>query len=208
VSPAGWPARLVDPAAPGGAVGARPMRLRDGAAWSDLRLRNERWLARWEAHPPGTVWDARQSAAAFHPMLRTLRRQARAGVTLPFGVTLDERLVGQVTVAHLVRGALNSAQVGYWVDETVAGRGVIPTALALVVDHCFGPVGLHRIEADVRPENTASRRVVEKLGFREEGLHRRYLHIDGDYRDHVVYALLAEDVPEGVLRRWRSVRPG
>ena len=204
----GWPAELVDLTAPGGVVGARPLRLRDGSAWSELRLRNERWLRRWEAHPPGTVWDARQSAAAFHPMLRQLRRQARAGVTLPFGVTVDDRLVGQVTVAHVVRGALNSAQVGYWVDEAVAGRGVIPTALALVVDHCFDTVGLHRIEADVRPESAASRRVVEKLGFHEEGLRRRYLLIDGDYRDHVAYALPAEDVPEGLLRRWRSARRG
>jgi ribosomal-protein-alanine N-acetyltransferase len=79
---------------------------------------------------------------------------------------------------------------------------VLPTALALVLDHCFGPVGLHRVEADVRPENAASRRVVDKLGFREEGLRRRYLFIDEQWRDHISYALLREDVPEGVLRRY------
>ena len=202
----GWPARLVEQT-PVGAVEVRPLRLRDGAAWAELRTRNEAWLAPWEAHAPGTRWSARHSAASYGPLLRALRRQARQGVTLPFAVTVDGRLAGQVTVGNVVRGALNSAYVGYWVDRAVAGRGVTPTAVALVVDHCFGPVGLHRVEADVRPENAASRRVVEKLGFREEGLHRRYLHIDGDYRDHVVYALLREDVPEGVLRRWRATRP-
>ena len=109
------------------------------------------------------------------------------------------RLAGQVTVSSVVRGAFDAGSVGYWVDERVAGRGVLPTALALVADHCFGPVGLHRLEANVRPENTASRRAVEKLGFREEGLHRSYLFIDEDWRDHVAYALLREDLPAGVL---------
>jgi [ribosomal protein S5]-alanine N-acetyltransferase len=203
VSAPGWPARLEE-----GPVGVRPLRLRDAGAWSDLRLRNDTWLGPWEAHSPGTTWSARESAASYGPMLRALRRQARAGVTLPFAVTVEGALVGQVTVGNVVRGALNSCHVGYWVDRAHAGRGVTPTALALVADHCFGPVGLHRVEADVRPENLASRRVVEKLGFREEGLYRRYLHIDGDYRDHVIYALLVEDVPEGVVRRWRSTRRG
>ena len=94
--------------------------------------------------------------------------------------------------------------MGYWIDESVAGRGVTPTALAMAVDHCFGVVGLHRVEASIRPENHASRRVVEKLGFREEGLRRRYLHIDGAWRDHLCYALTAEEARGGVLARWRD----
>jgi len=103
-----------------------------------------------------------------------------------------------------VRGAFNSGFVGYWVDRRVAGRAVLPTALAMVADHCFTTAGLHRLEANVRPENEASRRVMDKVGFVEEGHHRRYLAIDGDYRDHVTYALLAEDAPEGVLARLRA----
>jgi len=98
-----------------------------------------------------------------------------------------------------------SGQVGYWIDEKVAGRGVIPTALAMAVDHCFFVVGLHRIEASIRPENHASRRVVEKLGFHEEGLRRRYLHIDGAWRDHLCYAITIEDVPGGLMPRWRGI---
>ena len=81
---------------------------------------------------------------------------------------------------------------------------MVPTAVALVADHCFSVVGLHRISADVRPENAASLAVVRKLGMREEGLHRRYLHIDGAWRDHLTFALLAEDAPGGVLRRVRA----
>jgi len=104
-------------------------------------------------------------------------------------------------------GAFRSVPVGYWVASEVAGRGVMPTALALLVDHCFQTLGLHRVEANIRPENAASRRVVEKLGFREEGLHRRYLFIDGAWCDHLMYAVTAEDVPEGMVARWHARRP-
>ena len=86
----------------------------------------------------------------------------------------------------------------------MAGRGVVPTAVALVVDHLFDVARLHRVEANVRPENAASRRVVEKLGFRCEGRHERYLYIDGAWRDHLTYALVRDDVPEGLLRRLRT----
>lgn len=139
-------------------------------------------------------------------MRRALRRQARDGEALPFVVTYDGRLAGQLTIGSIVYGSLNSGYAGYWVDEAVAGRGVMPTAVALAVDHCFGAMSLHRIEANVRPENLSSRRVVEKLGFREEGVRLRYLHIDGAYRDHVCYAITAEEVPGGLLRRWRSAQ--
>jgi ribosomal-protein-alanine N-acetyltransferase len=139
-------------------------------------------------------------------MVRTLRRSASSGTALPFVVLYDGQLVGQVTIGNIVRGSLNSGYAGYWVDRQVAGRGIMPTALAVVVDHCFGPGQLHRVEANIRPENTASRRVVQKLGFREEGLRRRYLHIAGGYRDHLCYAITVEDAPEGVLARWRAAR--
>jgi [ribosomal protein S5]-alanine N-acetyltransferase len=202
----GWPATLSEEA-----VTVRPLRMRDGLAWVDIRLRNRDWLARWEATPTGVLsawdyWEARQTVSIYGQMLRRLRHQARTGTALPFGVVSGGRLVGQVTVSTIVRGAFNSGQVGYWVDQDHAGLGITPTALALVADHCFGPVGLHRIEANVRPENASSRRVMEKLGFREEGLHRRYLSIDGAYRDHICYALTTEDVPDGLVNHWRRVR--
>jgi len=200
MSAPGWPARLSH-----GLVEVRPLRSRDARQWSEVRIRNEAWLRPWEGRPPSSTpagWPDRHSTAVFAALLRSSRREARAGRALPFAVAVEGRLAGQITVNSIVRGAFDGGHVGYWVDERVAGRGVLPTALALVLDHCFGPVGLHRVEADVRPENTASRRVVDKLGFQQEGLHRRYLFIDEQWRDHVSYALLREDQPEGVLRRY------
>ncbi len=196
----GWPAVLVE-----GDVALRPFRLRDGAQWSESRLANEEWLRPWE--PPGAgSFAERNGLAAFPAMARLLRRSARAGTQLAFAIWWRERLVGQLTVGNVVRGALNGAHLGYWVDERYAGRGICPTAVALTVDHCFGPVGLHRVEVNVRPENLASCRVVEKLGFREEGMRQRYLIIDGAYRDHLCFALTTEDLPDGLLTRWRDTR--
>lgn len=203
MSAPGWPATLAD-----GPVVLRPLRLRDAPAWTEVRLSNERWLSPWEATKPDVAWSERHGAATFTPMLRALRRQARSGAAMPFFIVVDGMLAGQVTLGPIVRGAMNSASVGYWIDHRVAGRGVMPTALALLVDHSFDVAGLHRVAADIRPENTASRRVVEKLGFREEGLHQRLLFIDGAYRDHLTFAVTREEVPEGMLRRWRSVRRG
>ena len=198
----GWPASGVE-----GRVGVRPLRVRDAIAWSEARTRNEEWLAPWEGRQPGlpdSSWAERHTPAAFTAMLRVLRREARAGRCLPFGVTYDGELVGQVTVSNVVRGAFQSASIGYWVDRRVAGRAVTPTAVAIVVDHCFEQVGLHRVEANVRPENGPSLRVVEKLGFHAEGERARFLFIDGDWRDHLGFALTAGEIPEGVLRRLRS----
>jgi [ribosomal protein S5]-alanine N-acetyltransferase len=141
-------------------------------------------------------------------MRRAAVRRARAGLSVPFAVRVDGRLAGQVTVDNIVRGALRSGHLGYWVDQEVSGRGLATTAVALACDHAFGPVGLHRLQADIRPENLRSQRLVERLGFRQEGLLRRYLDIDGDWRDHLSYALLAEDVPGGVLARWRARAAG
>jgi len=107
-------------------------------------------------------------------------------------------------VSSIVRGAFDSGSVGYWVDRRFAGRGVVSTALALAVDHCFGPVGLHRVEANARPENAPSLRVLDKVGFRSEGRHLNYLFIDGAWRDHLAFALTQEDHPAGVLRRLRA----
>lgn len=196
----GWPVELAC-----GRVGLRPVHRSDAGAWIEVRQRNRRWLTPWEATAPDSRL-APQLPGVYRSMIRGLRSQGRMGVSLPWVITYDGAFVGQLTISNIVRGSLNSGHAGYWVDERVAGRGVMPTALALAVDHSFGPVGLHRIEANIRPENTASRRVVEKLGFRDEGLHARYLHINGEYRDHLCFALTVEDVPAGVLNRFRSAR--
>lgn len=198
-----WPVQLSH-----GSVLLRPLRLRDGPAWRESRLRNRAWLEPWEGAPPTAAsvpWEARHTFPVYTAMLRTHRRLARQGTSMPFGVLLEDRLVGQVTVSSIVRGAFDSATIGYWVDQDVAGRGITPTAVALVVDHCFA-VGLHRLEINIRPENDASLRVVDKLGFRPEGHHARFLYIDGDWRDHVSFALVREDLPGSLLRRFVASR--
>ena len=91
-------------------------------------------------------------------------------------------------------------------DRAVAGRNITPTAVALTIDECFSGLGLHRIEIAIRPDNQASLRVVDKLGFRQEGRAARYLHINGRWHDHLLYALTTEDAPEGVLHRLLSRR--
>jgi ribosomal-protein-alanine N-acetyltransferase len=137
-------------------------------------------------------------------MRRAVARRARLGTSVPLAIRVEGRLAGQVTVDNIVRGALRSGYLGYWIDRSVAGKGMASLAVALVCDHAFGQVGLHRLQADIRPENLPSQKLVERLGFRQEGLLRRYLDIDGDWRDHLSYALLAEDVPGGLLARWRE----
>lgn len=197
----GWPAVLRD-----GPVTLRPIRMRDSSAWVESRRRNLEWLKPWEATPPGGPGVFGMSTAVFSAMTRRLRADARHGRALPFVVLVDGKFAGQLNVAGVVRGSMESAHIGYWVDQRVAGRGVMPTGVALAVDHCFAAVGLHRIEVNIRPENVASRRVVEKLGFRDEGIRERYLHIAGDWRDHRTFALCREDVPEGLLTRWHRNR--
>ena len=137
-------------------------------------------------------------------MVRQMRSEARAGRQLPFVIELDRHFVGQVTVSNIVRGSAQFASIGYWVSESYAGRGITPRAVAMVIDHCFGPVGLHRIEVAIRPENASSLRVVEKLGITEIGFAPRFLHIDGDWRDHRLFAITQEEVPLGLVHRLES----
>lgn len=191
----GWPVVLRE-----GAVVLRPLRRRDARVWLETRARNADWLDRWEATSPEPVHGPPPS---FGEYVRTLSSHARSGSTLPFVVEHDGVLVGQLTVSGITRGSMCSASIGYWISEHVAGRGITPTAVALAVDHCFGPVGLHRVEVNIRPENAASLRVVQKLGLREEGLRERFLHIQGQWCDHRSFAITAEEVPEGLMARWR-----
>ncbi|HVK20725.1 MAG TPA: GNAT family protein [Actinokineospora sp.] len=194
----GWPARLGPLTVPAGVVEVRAPRLWDGSAWSQIRRRDQRHLENWEPSVPGT-WADRNAGLAWPGQWSALRALARRGMALPFMITVDGKLAGQITVGNVIRGSLCSAWVGYWVASHAVGGGVATAAVALVVDHCFASAGLHRVEATVRPENAASLRVLGKLGFREEGLFRRYLDVAGDWRDHLVFALTTEDIPNGLV---------
>nr|WP_231713616.1 GNAT family protein [Arthrobacter sp. zg-Y916] len=186
----------------------RPIRYRDRAEWNEVRSRNADWIGPWEATNPLSGADLPSYAG----MVRSLNQQARQATALPFVITerqgsrVPPAIVGQLTVSTIIWGSARMATLGYWVDADRAGRGIAPTAVAMATDHCFRVLGLHRMEINIRPENRPSRRVVEKLGFREEGLRRRYLHIAGRWADHLSFALTAEEVPEGLLQRWLATR--
>lgn len=191
----GWPVVLVD-----GPLRIRPIARSDAREWMEVRARNRDWLTRWEATVPA---GTEPRSSTFNNLVARLRRSARLGTTMPFAIEFEGALVGQVTVNNIVRGSAQFASIGYWLDERVAGRGLVPRSVAMVIDHCFTAAGLHRIEICIRPENTNSLRVVEKLQMHEVGLAPRFLHIDGDWRDHRIYAVTAEEVPEGMVGRLR-----
>jgi len=182
-------------------VRLRPIHQKDRDLWRRARQVNAAWLGRWDATAPSRSHAQPRSFAA---MVRQMRGEARAGRQLPFVIEFQGRFVGQVTISNIVRGSAQFASIGYWVEEAYAGRGITPRAVAMAIDHCFGPVGLHRIEVAIRPENTSSLRVVEKLGISEVGFAPRFLHIDGDWRDHRIFAITREEVPLGLLKRLES----
>jgi ribosomal-protein-alanine N-acetyltransferase len=126
---------------------------------------------------------------------------ARQGQAMPFALEVDGRFAGQVTVNNIVRGSALFASIGYWIGREYAGRGLTPLAVAMAIDHCFTAEGLHRMEIAIRPENTNSLRVAEKLGLQRCGFAPRYLHIDGAWRDHVLFGITAEECPEGLVAR-------
>lgn len=194
----GWPAVLRERLPDNGTLTVRPVHRRDARAWQLVREGNREWLQPWDATmPPGTP----QRSTSYPGLIRRLRRAARDGTTMPFVIEVDGRFAGQVTVNNIVRGPAQFASIGYWVGREYAGRGAVPLAVAAVLDHCFGAAGLHRIEIAIRPENSNSLRVVEKLGLREVGFAPGFLHIDGAWRDHRIFAITAEECPQGVVNR-------
>lgn len=184
-----------------GPISMRLIRARDARVLQEELLLNRSWLRPWEAtSPDGPVsFDMKIG-------IRRLLQQYREGQGVPLVMEYQGDVAGQLNVWGIARGSLASATIGYWVSEDYAGLGITPTCVAMATDLCFTELMLHRMEICIRPENHASLRVVEKLGFRYEGLRRRYIHIDGDWRDHYAFALVREEVPEGVLERWVSGR--
>jgi len=194
-----------------GEVTLRIVRMRDAKTLESLVLSNRDWLKPWEATNP----EGPQNFD-FRGMVRNVLRQYDQQTGVPFVIEVDGRLVGQLNVANILYGAVSSAVIGYWIvpelgGNQIAGRGVAPTSVALATDYLMQRIGLHRVEINIIPENSKSLRVVEKLGFRHEGLKRRFIHINGSWRDHYVFALTREDFAgeprgEGVLTRWLAGR--
>jgi len=194
-----WPVTLIE-----GGIRLRPLRNRDARAWRSVRARNSSWLTPWDATLPSEASSEGEAPPTFGSMVRRMNREARAGRMLPWALDVDGVFRGQVTVGGIAMGSLRGGYIGYWIDQEVAGRGVMTTAVAMACDYLLGECRLHRIEINIRPDNGASRRVAEKLGMRNEGIRADYLHINGQWCDHVSYVLLAGDQPGGVLRTLRN----
>ncbi len=172
-----------------GPVVVRGLRASDERAWMELRSRNRAWLRPWEATIPGVRATPTMSFPAFVRLDRRMWRRKRA---FSMGIEFEGRLVGRVAITGIEWGSACNGSLGYWIDEGHAGRGIVPRAVAMLSDYAFG-VGLHRLEIAARPENVSSLRVAKKLGFRDEGLRRSYLYIDGGWRDHRVFALTSDE---------------
>lgn len=193
-----WPSRVTARDARGRTIQLRGLRRRDRAEWEALRAANRQWLAPWEASSP---YPYRRMP--FRQLVRHYDREASAGRLQPFVIEVGGRLVGQMQLTQITWGSLRSGCAGYWVSHDHAGQGIASLALAALVDHAMYGLGLHRVEVNVRPENHASTRVVSRLGFRDEGIRLRYLHIAGDWRDHRCWALTAEELAgTSLVARW------
>ncbi|WP_299445667.1 GNAT family N-acetyltransferase [uncultured Phycicoccus sp.] len=193
-----WPVYLYGRTPTGAEVALRPLMYADGPVFQAVRRANAEWLEPWDATAP----DPSTPPRSFEDLVRQYDDDGAAGRALPLAIESAGRLVGQVNVGTVVFGSFRSCHVGYWVSRAVAGQMIVPTAVALVADHLFTRVGLHRMEINIRPQNTASLAVVRKLGFRAEGHRPHYLHIDGAWRTHLSFAITTEDLgSETMLER-------
>lgn len=188
-----WPVTLCDAAADP-LVTLRPLRRADETAWRDLRTRSAEHVRPWEPTlPPGAPKGTTRSFAEF---VDSLDAEGRAGTLLPWALCVGSAadVVGQVHVFSIVRGSQQSGAVGYWIGPHHARQGITTRAVALAIDHALGPAGLHRVEVNVRVDNCASLALVARLGLREEGVRQRFLHIDGEWRDHRSFAITADEL--------------
>lgn len=171
----------------------RPLALSDFPTWRDVRQKNADWLTRWEPQRLAGQPDTTRDRDAFAIRCSARQRERQLGTGYGFGVFVDETLVGEINLSAVQRGPFQSAYVGYWIAEEHAGQSYVPEALVVLARFAFEELRLHRVQIAIIPRNRASRRVVEKLGIREEGLAQRYLEINGRWEDHVRYAITSEE---------------
>ena len=164
----------------------------DFPAWREVRTRCADWLLRWEPRPKGAPVPS-EDRPSFAARCGIRERERHLGTGYGFGIFVGERFAGEVTLSSIQRGPFQRGFIGYWIDEELAGHGLVPEAVVVTLRFAFEAISLHRIEISIIPRNLASRRVVEKLGIREEGVALRFLEIDGVWEDHVRYAITAED---------------
>ena len=164
----------------------------DFEGWSEVRVRCHDWLVPWEPRIAGTSLPP-EDRRTFAARCSLRERERQLGTGFGFGIFLAGRFAGELTLSSLQRGPFQSASVGYWIDEALAGHGYVPEAVVACLRFAFEELLLHRIEISIIPRNDASCRVVEKLGVRFEGVAERLLSIDGIWEDHARYAITAEE---------------
>ncbi len=163
----------------------RPLTDDDFAAWSEVRRRNEDWLVPWEPLRAPYMPDPARERSAYVARCRARERESMNDA--------DGRLAGEINLNNIVRGALQTATIGYWIDRRVAGHSYMSEAVVAVLRFAFERLDLHRVEICIVPRNTNSRRVVEKLDLRCEGTAERYLQIAGVWEDHLRFAMTVEE---------------
>ncbi|MBL6629943.1 MAG: GNAT family N-acetyltransferase [Ilumatobacteraceae bacterium] len=171
----------------------RPLTDDDFAAWSEVRRRNEDWLVPWEPLRAPYMPDPARERSAYVARCRARERESMNDAAYPFGIFVDGRLAGEINLNNIVRGALQTATIGYWIDRRVAGHSYMSEAVVAILRFAFERLDLHRVEICIVPRNTNSRRVVEKLDLRCEGTAERYLQIAGVWEDHLRFAMTVEE---------------
>jgi ribosomal-protein-alanine N-acetyltransferase len=171
----------------------RPLVVEDFPAWREVRTRNADWLLKWEPlRTPGAP-DPVTNRDTFAVRCGARQRERQLGTGYGYGIFVDGHFAGEINLSIVQRGPFQSCYVGYWIDEAQAGHGYMPEALVLICRLAFEELHLHRVQVSIIPRNTASRRVVEKLGIRDEGVAQRYLEINGTWEDHIRYAMTVEE---------------
>ncbi len=165
----------------------------DFEAWREVRLRNHDRLREWEPSRPVGSPDVVSDRSAFALRCHARDRERQLGTGYGFGIFVDGDFAGEVNLNSIQRGAYDNGYLGYWIDERHAGQGYVPEGVVMVLRFGFERLNLHRIQIAIVPRNTASRRVVEKIGIRSEGLAVRYLEINGTWEDHIRFAITAEE---------------
>jgi ribosomal-protein-alanine N-acetyltransferase len=183
----------------------RPVVVEDFDAWREVRRRNGDWLLKWEPMRTHGAPDPVESRDAFAVRCGARQRERQLGTGFGYGIFVDGHFAGEINLSIVQRGPFQSAYVGYWIDEARAGNGYMPEALVCLFRAAFDELHLHRVQISIIPRNMASRRVVEKLDIRDEGVAQRYLEINGTWEDHIRYALTAEEWDqrrEDLLTTW------
>ena len=165
----------------------RPLRFRDRTLWNQVRADNREWLSPWEAIIPAISQDSYKELPSYFEMVKILNHEARHGRSFSFAIWHGKSLIGQISLGGVIYGAMRGGHIGYWIDRNFANRGLTTKAVEMLTQYAFDALKLHRVEINLRPENASSRRVAEKAGYTLEGERSRYLHIDGQWRDHICF---------------------